>query len=189
MKYDVQTYMQLDKFIDMKIHTPEDLLAWMNSNISYGFVDVHGKKYTDFDGETFYNPFRLQSPKQFFENKLGVCWDNVEFVRYVFSRLGITHDTVYLEKDNIEQSTHTFVLYKGEDDKIYHFENAFYKYRGIHGPFNKVEDAISSVNAQIDNDFQLKYKYTYRFIDNMTAGISCEQYMHTCINGRTKSKL
>ena len=112
MKYDVQKYMQLDKFIDMKIHTPEDLLAWMNCNISYGFVDVHGKKYTDFDGETFYNLFKLQSPKQFFENKLGVCWDNVEFVRYVFSRLGITHDTVYLKKDNIEQSTHTFVLYK-----------------------------------------------------------------------------
>ena len=34
----------------------------------------------------FYHQYRLQSPRQVVENRVGVCWDQVELERYIFSK-------------------------------------------------------------------------------------------------------
>ena len=50
-------------------------------NIEYGWLDKVNNKHRLVD-ESFSNNYILQSPKEVIINKIGVCWDQVEFERY-----------------------------------------------------------------------------------------------------------
>lgn len=53
------------------------------NNINYDWVDKNNKKHNLVD-ETFSDNYILQTPKELIENKLGVCWDQVELERFLF---------------------------------------------------------------------------------------------------------
>ena len=72
-----------------EIKTPEQLMNYMNENISYGIYDyTKNKAYcVDDDFETLVkNVWRLSSPKQLIKYKVGHCFDQVELEREFFKR-------------------------------------------------------------------------------------------------------
>lgn len=179
----------LDLFINKNIKDVNDLLQWMQKEINYGFIDKNFKKYReDFDDLDFYKNYYLQSPNLVYRNKIGVCWDQVEFIRYVLNKKHILNDVCFIIKNNLVSSTHTFVIYQ-IDSKLYYFENAFEKYRGIYGPFSKINDIIEKVNNQMDAEEGVKYSYNFTFLDKMKQGLTCEEYLSQAKKGRNKSIL
>ena len=178
----------LDNFINKYVESVNDLLQYMQKEIKYGFVDKDFKKYTDFEGISFYKKYYLQSPEQLFKHKIGVCWDQVEFIRYVFDKKNIPNDVCFIIKDDLVGTTHTFVIYQ-IDNKLYYFENAFEKYRGIYGPFENIDNIIEKVSNQMDEYDGTKYSYRFTFLDAMKQGLTCEAYIARAKKGRDKTIL
>ena len=128
------------------IKTPKELLKFMSNNISYGYFGKNGKIY-NFDDEDFNKKWKdeyiLESSEDVLKNKIGTCWDQVEFERDWFSKHNYEFKTIYhqviLNYDN-PYPTHTFLVYK-ENDKWYWFENAWDDQKGIH-EFNTFDELL-----------------------------------------------
>ena len=120
----------------------------MSNNIEYGYLTRRGKIELE-DYSDFYHQYRLQSPRQVVENRVGVCWDQVELERYIFSKyIKLPFETYYIVCNNRERGTHTFLIYK-KDNKSYYFENSYEKFRGIK-EFNNTRDIIKYVETEDD---------------------------------------
>ena len=66
-------------------------------DIEYGWVDAnYNKHYGDF--ESFGDKYMIQDSQELLQNKVGVCWDQLELERD------------FLEKNNIKFSTYFIVL-------------------------------------------------------------------------------
>lgn len=105
------------------------------SDIEYGFKDEFGiniinnlqKWESEFDD--FYY---LQTPEELLETKCGVCWDQVELERKLFSDNNINAKTYFIflkEKDMLP--SHTFLTFQN-NNKYYWFEHSWGLYKGIH---------------------------------------------------------
>ena len=169
--------------LSYKITNPDELSKWMSTNIQYGFTDKHGTIYTeDTDYDDFDSKYRLQSPKQMLASKVGVCWDQVEFERHFFTRLGIPYKTFYVEQINRMSVTHTFLVYT-EGRKLVWFENSFEICRGMNGPYDSINDIIDDVHRQMlkknsDSGFSAY------FMEKPRYGIDCQTFMKHAISGR-----
>lgn len=117
--------------------------------IRYGYLHKSGKKIIsyDFDEEEFWYGYKLQTPQEVIDNKLGVCWDQVEFERAYCEKHEIPCNT-YFSISGRNGGTHTFLVFKTEDNKLYYFENSWQRFRGIHGPFTSVKDIFKTNRKQ-----------------------------------------
>ena len=138
------------------IKTPDELLEYMNQNITYGFVGKNGKKYYDMFSKEWNDWYRecfVQNGKEVLESKIGTCWDQVELERLWFNIKGYNIHTFFMwfevNKEN-DYPTHTFLIYES-GNKYYWFENAFESERGIH-EFDTLDAAIEYVKSK-----QIKY--------------------------------
>ena len=61
-----------------------DIMDIMN-DIKYGYLDINGNIHYVIDKD-FESLYKLQSPGETFNNKVGVCWDQVELERYLFDK-------------------------------------------------------------------------------------------------------
>lgn len=162
------------------LDTPEKLLEYMSNNIEYGYLTRRGKIELE-DYSDFYHQYRLQSPRQVVENRVGVCWDQVELERYIFSKyIKLPFETYYIVCNNRERGTHTFLIYK-KDGKSYYFENSYEKFRGIK-EFNNTKDIIKYVGANVlaDNPDATSYE-TFKY-NKPRDGSSVQQFMDYCEN-------
>ena len=133
-----------------EIKTPEQLMNYMNENISYGIYDyTKNKAYcVDDDFETLVkNVWRLSSPKQLIKYKVGHCFDQVELEREFFKRNNYNFKTFYIwfkcERSNTYPS-HTYLVYQDKITKNWcWFEHSDYNNRGIH-KFKTLKDAINA---------------------------------------------
>lgn len=128
-----------------KLNTVDKLFKWMNKNMKYAYVTVDGEVSEDFDH--MYPDYRLQSPEECFQSKVGVCWDQAIFEQFIFEN--IIHKKCklyYIVQDNQNQSTHTFIFFE-DKGKIYYFENSFENIRGIY----EVEDIDKTFEFIIEN--------------------------------------
>ncbi len=136
------------------MNTPEELLKYMSDNITYGYVDLNGKTYTDMND--FHDKCIVQTDEELFKTKYGTCWDQTEAERYWFNKNNYKTKTIFIWFEGVEENylpTHTFLLYQS-NGKWYHFENAFEDYRGIH-EFNTIDEAI---NAAIEKHLEYAIK-------------------------------
>lgn len=116
----------------------EEINEIMNvmNNIEYGFNDENGNNIIDVNPKKWEDEFEdfyyLQTPEELLETKCGVCWDQVELERKLFSKANIDFKTyfIYLSFEDMLPS-HTFLVYEREG-KYYWFEHSWNKYRGIH---------------------------------------------------------
>lgn len=100
-------------------------------DITYGFIAQNAKQYTSFD-EAFQKKYRLQSPKETIENKIGTCWDQVELERYYFKGNDWNIKTYFIvHYDGDKCPTHTFLTFEKEGQYSW-FEHAWEKFRGVH---------------------------------------------------------
>ena len=88
-----------------------DIMDIMN-DIKYGYLDINGNIHYVIDKD-FGSLYKLQSPRETLNNKVGVCWDQVELERYLFDKKNIKFNTYFIVyySDNI-CPTHTFLIYK-----------------------------------------------------------------------------
>ena len=155
------------------------------NGIEYGYLDINENLHFGVD-EDFDSLYKLQSPKETLNNKVGVCWDQVELERYLFEKENIEFKTYFIVyySENI-CPTHTFLIYN-IDNNYYWFEHSWEKYRGIR-KYNSENNALKDIKEKFINDeLNNKYDDTNLFIFKYTKPryrISVLEFYHHCENG------
>lgn len=142
------------------IKTPEELLAYISANISYGYIGKNNRRtYTpedsDFDS-AFSKEYYLQTPEEFLTSKHGVCWDSAELARHWFSQKNHEFKMFFMTfvKSRI-RLTHTFLAYKKADSWCW-FESTIPNNKGIY-QFSNLNDLIDAAKKN-----QMTYAIKYR---------------------------
>lgn len=125
-------------------------------NIEYGWIDKNNNKHFIVD-EQYSENYRLQSPKDVLNNKIGVCWDQVELQRYFFKNNTWDVKTFFIcHYDDDKCPSHTFLTYM-KNNKYYWFEHSWDINRGIH-QYNSLKELLLDVKKKFiltipKNDF------------------------------------
>ena len=154
------------KYEDIK--TPNELLDYMSSNITYGFLGKSKKRYESLKDREGLNEYIIQSGEEVLESNLGTCWDQVELERIWFANHNYNFKTIFLGFDVDYENTyptHTFLVYE-DNNKWYWFENAWEDERGIH-EFNSFDDALSHVKDLHFLYAQKRYNMDSKLKDNL----------------------
>jgi len=170
---------------NIKFKSPFELFNFMSKNIEYGMIGTDGKKYTiPNDLDIVFDLYRLQSPEQFYKNKVGVCWDQTQFERYIFNNWDYKFKTYYIELDNKEHSTHTFLVYQ-KNNKFYYFENSYEKIRGIWESY-LIDDIFNFVLKNMFEDELQKYNYKLYEYNTENSEFKPLEFMDYIINNGIK---
>lgn len=162
----------------------EDLMVIMN-DIKYGYMDNKGEIHNDANDE-FSELYKLQSPQETLENKIGVCWDQVELERYLFKKKNIEFKTYFIvHYDNDRCPTHTFLIYK-DNNKYYWFEHSWKKHRGI-TVYDSELEALKDIKDKFVKD-ELNNEYNYMNLciyeySKPDYGINVLEFYKHCENG------
>ena len=162
-----------------------EILKLMNE-INYGWVDKDGNKHVD-DFDTFSDDYLLQSPKELLNNKVGICWDQVELERYYFSNCDCKIRTYFIVNyDNDNCSTHTFLTYE-KDDSFYWIENSWEMFRGIY-EYSSLKDLLDEVREkfieqEIDDNVS-KYNIVIYEYSKPKYNISVKEFFKHCESGK-----
>ena len=112
-----------------------DKIMNIMEGIAYGFKDSDGNniinKEEKWDNE-FEDFYYLQTPEELLKSKCGVCWDQVELERKLFSDANIPFKTYFIylhDKDMLP--SHTFLVFF-YNNKFYWFEHSWEMFKGIH---------------------------------------------------------
>lgn len=183
------------KYKDIK--SPNDLLMFMKENFLYGYIDKNGKKHYPEDKDFnlyWYDNYSLSSFDDVINNKIGNCWDLVEFERKWFLDNGYEVNTFYemvvLDYNN-NYPTHSFLTYK-DNNKYYWFEYADLANIGIH-EFNSekelIDYQITKYISFLKNEFNIKEKELskirlYNFLKT-TEKLSAREYIDFVTSGKS----
>lgn len=160
------------------IKTPEELYAFIKSTIKYGFVSsldnkIYKRKELNNDelyDNNIYNYYYIQDVDEILKNKCGICYDQVELVRYWFKKNNYEVHTYFSSFHH-----HAFLIYK-DDDKYCLFETSLPKYNGIYKEsslkeclykYKEIQEKLS--NEKLENvwlyEYQKVKKHTNFFKD------------------------
>lgn len=145
------------KFDDIK--SPEELLEYMDENITYGFLGKNGIRYTDASPSDWQEQYCVQSGEGVLKSKIGTCLDQTEFERLWFEKNNYSFKTIFawfeVGREN-SFPTHAFLIYE-KDNKYYWFEHAWDNLKGIH-EFNSYEEAIKCFREKHFETTKLNYE-------------------------------
>ena len=162
-------------------HNEFEIMGLMDE-IEYGWVDKNGRKHK-LDDELFANNYCLQAPKEIIENKVGVCWDQVELERYYFKVHDSNMKTYFIVyNDSLTCPTHTFLTFE-KKNKYYWFEHAWKKFKGIH-EFNTLKELLFDIKDkfikyELNDDCQIHKIMLYRY-NKPKYNISVEEFFNHC---------
>jgi len=137
------------------VKTPQELLEFMDI-IEYGYL-ANGNKYNYKDEDAFeahIDEWRLSSPQQLLENKIGHCFDQVELERDWFAKNNYKFKAYFIFFYNCDDKTysnHTFLIYE-DNNKYYYFEHSWGDMKGIY-EFDSLSETFNYValkNLQAD---------------------------------------
>ena len=151
------------------------------NDIQYGYLDTDGSNIINDEDrweKEFYLFYHLQSPEELLKTKCGVCWDQVELERELFSKTNYKFYTyfIYIEDDDMLPS-HTFLVYE-DNSKYYWFEHSWGVLRGIH-EYLSLEELFKDVSVKfieshsevvVDNNLFI-YEYS-----KPEYGINCDGF-------------
>ena len=123
------------------------------NQMEYGFKDSSGQNIINnlekWDNE-FDKFYYLQTPEELLISKCGVCWDQVELERKLFSDNNINFKTYFIYIiDNDMLPSHTFLVYN-DDKNYYWFEHSWGEYKGIH-KYNSIKNLFDDVIYKFKN--------------------------------------
>lgn len=104
--------------------------------IEYGNIDSRGVIHRETDAgfdQADFKDYRLQTIEQIEANQVGVCWDQVEYARELFSKQNIpveTYAIVYYDHENDSYFNHTILVFQ-DNGKYYWFEHSMNRFAGI----------------------------------------------------------
>lgn len=161
-----------------------DIMSIMN-DIKYGYLDINGNIHYVID-EDFGSLYTLQSPGETLNNKVGVCWDQVELERYLFEKENIEFRTYFIVYYSYNICpTHTFLIYN-IDNNYYWFEHSWKKYRGIrkYSSENSVLNDIKEkfINDELNNNYDDTNLFIFKY-SKPRYGINLLEFYHHCENG------
>lgn len=155
-------------------------------SISYGWVDIHGNIHNEVDN-IFNSNYKLQSPNQILNSKVGVCWDQVELERYYFEQTNLIFKTYFIvHYDNNKCPTHTFLIYN-KNNKIYWFEHSWNKYKGIH-EYNNINELLKDIKqkfitTELNNNYNSSNLVIYEYT-KPKYGIGVLDFYKHCETGK-----
>lgn len=106
-------------------------------SVGYGYLDAKGVIHRESDpgfDQADFKDYRLQSAEQVEQNQIGVCWDQVEYARALFSEHNIPTETyaiVYYDHENDSYFNHTILTFR-DGEKYYWFEHSMKYLAGVH---------------------------------------------------------
>ena len=147
--------------------------------INYGYCDKNLNKYTSFTNID--NNYYLQSPEELLKTKLGLCWDQVELLRYLYDKENIENKTYFIIgfHDSFI-STHTFCISK-IDNIYYYIENAWVINSGIY-KFNDLNDALKYVKNKFTLEFNVDFSTIFEYT-KPKYGINSNEFIKYCSGG------
>lgn len=169
----------------MRYKTVEDLYNDI-TNIEYGWMDKYNNKNYKINREAIKDGYVLQSPQELYKNKIGICWDQVEFERYYLEEMKIPCYSYMIYYDGeVKNRVHTFLTYK-KNDKYYWFEHAWGNYKGLH-EYNTEKEIFERVKQifeteELEEGYQKERIYLYKY-SKPSYGINYEKYITHCLNG------
>lgn len=171
---------EIKKFFD-NIETANELMDFMNLNIGYGYLDDSGNKHHD-NIKGIRENYKIKSENITLESKVGNCIDQAKLQKLFFDKKGIENKIYcvqYKEKDSPDKiKIHPITVYK-ENDKWYHFEHAFYKFKGIH-VYDTVESLLETfLNKCFDNTLNPEVKEIDKLPENLTIE-EFTKYVQNC---------
>lgn len=169
---------------DANLMRSVELLLEEMSEITYGYLDKNHRRIYVIKEHEFYAGYRLQTPEEVARNRLGVCWDQVEYARSSFARFGCEFVSVYVSLKT--GNSHTFLAFKLKDNYWYWFENSYAKYRGVHGPYLTVEAiAVEVIKHMREEPGVEKAKLDFVSLYDMPSrfGLTCQEFMDHCESG------
>lgn len=152
------------------------------SQIEYGWVDKDNNKRTEMAG--FSDNYRLQLPDELLKSKLGVCWDQVELERKLFSELGIKVTPFFIVYyDEPKCPTHTFILFEDNGKTIW-YEHAWQSHAGWH-EYESMTDAIRDIRKIFLAEEKLENINPSNLVIYMNypapdKKLSCVEFYHHC---------
>ena len=165
--------------LEYKIKNRAKQIMNIMKKIKYGFVDhdngIHRTLKDDVE-----NLLKLQSPDELMESKVGLCWDQVELERDLFSSSGYSCNSFVIVYTDVKRfKNHTFLIY--QDRGLYYwFEHAWEKMEGIH-VFKTPEEALERVRENFikeelhgECEEEALHFFTY---SKPKFGISCNEFI------------
>ena len=133
------------------IKTPEDILEYMKSNITYGWIDINGNEHIK-EMKGFRSLYRTSSLEESLSHKLGTCIEQCYLMHTLLDKINIPNKMfctrVYEGKDfnneEEEEHMHCFVLYY-MNNKVYQIEHPNWEKIGIY-EYDNEEIAIKTIN-------------------------------------------
>ena len=120
--------------------------------IEYGFLDKSlNDIFKDKDVEqAFCKVYYLMSPEELLAKKKGVCWDQVELERKLFTDKNLKNETYFIYIDNHNSlPSHTFLVFY-KNSKVYWFEHSWYDEKGIH-EYDTLNELLTDVKVKFLN--------------------------------------
>ena len=143
----------------LSIKNVNELMKFMNNNITYGWLDKNGRKHLN-NLKGFRENYHISSIKEILRSGLGTCIEQAKMIKSTFDMLGIEsklycHRSYENEENfNEEVRMHCFLLFK-EGDNWYHFEHSNRPKRGIH-KYKNIDESINSITSGYEeNDIRL----------------------------------
>lgn len=139
----VSSDLKEDLHVD-SINSPEELMDWMNDNITYELVD---DEYSNSNGVP------TKTAEEVLETKTGHCAEQSYLEKEILDGLGYESFLVMVKENNskkeygAEGSAHVFLVYKDEKDNYCWFEHSMQHSRGIH-KYTSLEALLQDVANQ-----------------------------------------
>ena len=131
-----------------KIKTPQELMKFLDNNITYGVISSTGEIITNSNDVAFQNicnnDWRTQDAQTILQNRIGHCYDQVEIEREWFEINHYNFKTIWIlaYQNTVENSgcCHAYLVY--EQNNCWHiFEHADFDNKGIHS-FKTLNEAL-----------------------------------------------
>lgn len=173
-----------DNFDD--INTPNELMDFMDKNIDYGYLDNEETKH--FGSLTgIREKYKIKSEKVILNSKIGNCIDQAKIQKLFFDKKMIENKLYciqYKEQDSPDKiKIHPITVYN-ENGKWYHFEHAFYNFKGIH-EYNTFEDLSSTfIHKCFSNTLDTEIKE----IDDLPEDLTLDEFINYVQNNTIELK-
>lgn len=133
-----------------QIKTPEDVYAWIDENIQYGWLDIEGHEHIG-EMKNFRKLYRTMSLDEIFAYKIGTCIEQVAVMKFLLDKINVKNKMfccrIYEPDDygNLEEDEHMhcFVLFY-KDDRVYHLEHPNFEKKGIY-VYETEEEAMKAI--------------------------------------------
>lgn len=146
----------------------------MNKNWDYGVLH-NGKKITNLENFNFEKDYRTIPLDILKKEKIGLCWDMVNYQHHVFKERGYPDKTyMFVSPYNNGIITHTFSIVTIEN-KNYWIESAKWNDRGVH-EVSSYKDVITHLRKQ---DYGSPKYDVYEYNpDGLDKGLTDKEYFN-----------